>query len=271
MTSRAPSNTPIDGTLLPVKLCHLVSLQLGSENEPVTRLRKSSEIQNPASMWRRLISVPASKTSPLSLASISTPTSPTTFRPRLFAADRPSRSSMRRRSALHSRASAIASASPAPKSCLSRFTRDWSLTDCRLIQEDSATLRAPYFSVPASTTSVQTASGSTKVPKISLRRSSLPIRPSAISGEASDTTIMHPGAWRGCLHPQGLLPCRSDYPNFESPNEAETFRPVARRLPQPYPSRDGLARKARVQARVSSQEPTFGQTQAHQMAVLGSL
>ena len=87
MTSPAPSNTPIDGTMLPDKLCHLVSLQLGSVNEPVTRLRKSSEIQNPASMWRRLISVPASETSPLSLASISTPTSPTTFRPRLFAQD----------------------------------------------------------------------------------------------------------------------------------------------------------------------------------------
>ncbi len=126
--------------------------------QPVNSFRKSSEIQKPPSFLSRSTISAASVISPCFLASIKTPISPTTFKPRLRAADRPNRSSIKTKSAPVSLARTIASASPAPRSCLRRFTHAESVTVRRSIQLAAAMSDDPGFSPSASTTSCQTAS-----------------------------------------------------------------------------------------------------------------
>ena len=150
----------------------------------------SSEIQKPAMSRSSRPMLAGSLTTPRLRASRRTPTSPEQLIPRRLAASRPRRSSMRSTLAWVSRARTMASDSPAPKSCRSRFTSGISLTVWRSIQPADTISATPAFPGSLATTSVQTASGRTSFPKSSCSNSSRPIRHKAIKGDESATTSM---------------------------------------------------------------------------------
>ena len=159
----------------------------------------------------------------------------------------------------------MASASPAPRSWRSKLTKDESTTARRSIQSAAATSAAPALSPPPSTTSRQTAPGTSNRPKTDRNKSSRPIRAIAIRGDASATTIMT-GAKR-----QGLpcLPTRPQHcsapPGFGPRDATETAQRGVPPVPPLYPWKDARVKRARWRVPLSLPEQSSGQIPKRRM------